>query len=367
MSGPPAKIRAEFSTIQALRAIAALMVVYYHCLIRWAELNGVPENHIHPNGSAGVDVFFVISGFVMVVSSQRLVGRDDGWRVFLWRRLIRIAPMYWLMTSVRLAWALHSAHGEASDGPGIVNIVCSYLFLPSFDLHGQLRPVLAVGWTLEFEMLFYLVFALALAWRMPPLRLLVPVFGVLAVIAFVRTDEWPALSFFANVLPLEFVYGVILGTLTLRGEHLGRNPALVLVPVSIAALLLLPAGPTLGAAQGVGRVTLRVLAWGIPALLLVSSAVALELQTGLQPPRWLRTLGDASYSIYLSHGFVLFGLGAMLPKLHRPSLVEWQGPMVLGGFLLASVAGYLLYRLVEKPLTERLKAALPMPGAVVKV
>lgn len=367
MTASPTKLRVDFSTIQALRAVAALMVVYYHCLVRWAELNGVPESHIHPNGSAGVDVFFVISGFVMVVSSRKLVDLDNGWSIFLWRRLIRIVPLYWLMTTVRLAWAFHSAHGQPMAGLGLVNIVSSYLFLPSYDLQGQLRPVLAVGWTLEFEMLFYVLFAVALARRLPPLRVLVPVFGVLSVIAFIRTDEWPAVTIFANVLPLEFVYGVILGTLTLQGKRLGKTAAMVLIPLSIAALLLMPSGPTVGAAQGVGRVTLRVLTWGIPAALLVAAAIALELDSGLQPPRWLRALGDASYSIYLSHGFVLFGLGSILQKLHRPELVQLQVPMVLGGFLLASIAGYLLYVMIEKPLTERLKTTVPAPAGVVKV
>src|SRR4051794_8508108 len=92
-----------FLTVQALRAIAALMVVAYHTFDMWGQrINAHAPAVAWSNGAAGVDIFFVVSGFVMVISSRRLADQPSAWLTFLKQRAIRIIPLYWLMTTLKL-------------------------------------------------------------------------------------------------------------------------------------------------------------------------------------------------------------------------------------------------------------------------
>jgi len=98
-----ASLPANFLTIQALRAVAALLVVPLHAFETWGErVDSVAPGVKWDNGAAGVDIFFVISGFVMVISSRRLVDRADAWLIFLRHRVLRIVPLYWLLTTVKI-------------------------------------------------------------------------------------------------------------------------------------------------------------------------------------------------------------------------------------------------------------------------
>src|SRR4030095_15095732 len=95
----------NFATVQALRAVAALLVVVYHVFDMWSlRVNPSPPGATWANGAAGVDIFFVISGFVMVVSSRRMAAQPGAWRTFIEHRIVRIAPLYWLATTAKLAF-----------------------------------------------------------------------------------------------------------------------------------------------------------------------------------------------------------------------------------------------------------------------
>src|SRR5437762_263735 len=103
----PAKVQAvassNFLTIQALRAVAALLVVVYHAFDMWGvRVNSSAPGNAWANGAAGVDIFFIVSGFVMVVSSRRLVSQPGGWLTFIQHRIVRIVPLYWLLTTAKL-------------------------------------------------------------------------------------------------------------------------------------------------------------------------------------------------------------------------------------------------------------------------
>jgi glycosyltransferase involved in cell wall biosynthesis len=286
------------------------------------------------NGAAGVDVFFVISGFVMVVSSRRLAGRADAAQVFLRARLRRIVPLYWLVTLFKLGLgAAAPALVAARDfAPGF--ITASLLFLPVHDANGAFKPVLPVGWTLSFEMLFYALFALALWLRQPPMRVVPPV--LLAIVLFPHTRC--AASELSNPLLLEFACGMALAWTWQRGIRLPCAVACVLFGLALAGLWLVPKT----------ALATRLLSWGLPASLLVACAVSMERVVGPRLPRAWLTLGDASYAIYLTHGFVLAGLGralAIAPGFCRGKVV------VLSLALAASaVFGWLVHVLVERRL-----------------
>jgi exopolysaccharide production protein ExoZ len=94
---------ANFLTIQALRAVAALLVVLLRAFETWGErVDPAAPGVSWDNGAAGVDIFFISSGFVMVISSRRLADRRGGWLVFLRHRVVRIVPLYWLLTTAKI-------------------------------------------------------------------------------------------------------------------------------------------------------------------------------------------------------------------------------------------------------------------------
>ena len=335
-----------YRTVQALRAVAALLVVAFHASELWCQRLAPPGARPWGQGSAGVDLFFVISGFVMAVSAAPLAARPDGWRVFLWRRCVRILPLYWLMTTLKLASVAALPGLVLRTRPDLWNGVASYLLVPARDVAGVVRPVLPVGWTLSFEALFYALYALALGLRLPPLRVLLPVLLPLAGLGFWRAADWPALLRLADGLVLEFALGVWLGRAVLAGRRIGAGMALVLALAGGALLLVSPSfGPA------------RAAAWGLPALAVLAGAVGLERRIGRHLPRGLLALGDASYAIYLSHGFVLPLAALPLRRFVAGGGVP-EGLCVALGLAVSVGVGWGVHRWVERPLNERLKSLI---------
>jgi len=334
--------RGNFLTIQALRAVAALMVVAYHAFDMWA-LRVRPGDY-WTNGAAGVDIFFVISGFVMVVSSRRLVHQPRAGMTFMRHRFVRIVPLYWLLTTLKLILVFFFAGLALRSNLDPDYVGRSYLFLPVVDSAGHFRPLLPVGWTLTYEFLFYLLFALALALRIDVVRVLIPAFAVIGVLALLRTANWPEWTILFSTIVVEFLFGVILAKLTLRGWSMSPPVAASAIIVGFALILLIPEGSE----------NQRVLLWGIPAVAIVAGAVSLERQLGHLLPNWLLALGDASYSIYLVHGFVLPVLGLSLVALHWSGSVA-QAFTVAMCLAVGAVTGWLVYSLIEKPMLNWMK------------
>jgi len=325
-----------FLTVQALRAIAALMVVAYHAFDMWA-LRVKPGDY-WTNGAAGVDIFFVISGFVMVVSAQRLVGQPSSWSIFMRHRIVRIVPLYWLLSTLKLILVVFFAGLALRSSLNADYILRSYLFFPVVDTAGHFRPLLPVGWTLTYEFMFYLLFALALALRVEVLRVVIPAFALIGGLALLRGGDWPEWTILFSTIVFEFLFGVVLAKLILRGWSMSPVVAGGAIVLGFALLLTVPEGSE----------NLRVIAWGIPALAIVAGAVSLESQLGRWLPGWLLKLGDASYSIYLVHGFVLPILGISVAALHWSGYLA-QGTTVLICLIAGALAGWLTYVGVERP------------------
>jgi exopolysaccharide production protein ExoZ len=341
----PERAPANFLTIQALRAVAALLVVLLHAFETWGERVDPAAPGVNwENGAAGVDIFFIISGFVMVISSRRLVDQAGAWLIFLRHRIVRIVPLYWLLTTVKILAVVVLGSVVLRTSLDFNFVAGSYLFLPVTDSAGHFRPVLPVGWTLTYEFLFYLLFAVALAMRVDTLRVVVPGLGLIAVAALARTDAWPAWTILFDTLVVEFVFGVVLAKWTLKGFRLPPAIAGGLVLAGFASILILPM---------ISENT-RVLTWGIPAFAIVAGAVSLEPLVAQTLPRWILALGDASYSIYLSHGFVVPALMLTVGSMVSPG----RGAEVLTVVLcisVSSIAGWILYFLIESPITRALK------------
>jgi peptidoglycan/LPS O-acetylase OafA/YrhL len=335
---------AKLSSIQALRGIAVVLVLFSHVAqMEWRH--GWPETFLPQflaQGTGGVDLFFVISGFVMVLVSSGRFQQTGGFWQFIYRRAIRVYPIYWVFSAVVLGvYFLRPGWVNSSQG-GAVDFFASFLLLPQ-----EIHPLLGQGWTLEHEVYFYLVFAFAL---LLPERWL-PRF--LLGWAFVVALGWNLLGLgwhaldnnwvrhIANPLTMEFILGALAARYPLR---LGRQGGMYCV---LAGLLLLAAGvATINYMHEPG---LRLITRGVPVALIVWGAVAWERSGGLRAPRWLLAVGDASYSIYLSHMLVLSGVARLWAPLRQSG--AWDNALVVFLMAVGSVAlGFASYRWVEAPL-----------------
>ena len=340
-----------------LRAVAALMVVLHHESITLSDRLHLPvAGYDWIYGASGVDIFFVISGFVMTISSEPLIRSPHAARTFLARRLERVVPMYWLLTTLKIVLVL--AHPTASlNGLGSWwHVVASYLFLPAFPPNvasGPLEPVLIVGWTLNFEMMFYALFALALATRVSIVKFMAPVLCFFVVVCVLMpTKPWPVV-WYQSPLALEFLAGILLAKSV---SWVRRIPVWLALPAAItAAIALLNVNAVVD--------VWRFLKWGLPAVVIVAAAVRLEPLLGPKAPRWFLELGDASYSVYLVHGFVL----PLFAEILSHTRTDWPGVLfvsLLAMLVATGLAGDAVYRLVELPMTRwfkgRRRTAVPV-------
>jgi exopolysaccharide production protein ExoZ len=348
MAGP--KVRQHFPLIQALRAVAALSVVIYHACHDALILS--PGNRFISAVTntmpwpAGVDIFFVISGFVIAHSSARLFARPGAHRIFLARRCARIVPLYWLVTTLfLLSLALLPGDINGSLG-GFGFILKSYAFIPSERPDGLLQPAFGLGWTLNFEVFFYAVFtpflALSATRAITAATACLTVFVIAgAVVPFTST----VLVFWSNPIVLEFCAGMLLALLANR-LTLSLGVRMVLAILAVAALHLYQhEGPE------------RFFAWGIPAVCLVLAAIT-GRQTGSLPrlERWLALLGDASYALYLTHPFVIRATTLLWRHRHLGSVAY-----VLTCLALAQALAVAVHRIMERPATRWVRAHLE-PG-----
>lgn len=334
--------------LQYLRGVAALMVVYFHAVGPVERLTGValPVSI----SASGVDLFFVLSGCVMWLSTH---GRAVGPGQFLLNRLVRVAPLYWILTLLvaGLALALPALLRSTAFDPA--HLAASLLFLPwPNPRYPGLFPVIIPGWTLNYEMFFYAVFALGLgrgrartvAWTATLFALL-----ILAGAAFRLPTP---LAFWSDPIVLEFLLGAALGLAHGGGLRLGAGARLALGLAGIAGFAAFASIEPAGLA--------RPLLAGLPAAMLVAAA-ALG-RTGAQPPLHpLVLLGDASYALYLVHPFAL---RAVREAASRLGLAPYLGGIGIGALMLggSAAAAILIYRLVERPLTRRLRGLLDRTG-----
>ena len=357
----------KIEIVQGLRALAVLLVVWTHSIVAAAYHSNPKQGaffHLKSFGACGLDIFFVISGFIVsLVASRAIALGQPSARTFLSRRITRIFPLYWILTGVIIVEAQLGRYPiQWHQVPWLPTL----LLLPGW--HYPVPPlILSLGWSLLFEIYFYLVLA---AWmRLSPRHLMrnttMFLAGMIALGAAVGSHR-PWLVIWSNPVALELLFGCLIAQVVIKlAATASRNRTGIPLPsarrartfgpwlaivgsITLAATIFTGYGNASEASSIMAGLDgwLRVGVWGVPSGLLVLGAVLWRPAMQSIPARALVLLGDASYSIYLctnptrslvEHFWRLFG--------------RWGGDVGVMLCVLACFAvGLLCYLLVERPI-----------------
>ncbi len=326
------------------------MVLAHH--LRGGLSDALPQVNDFIIGAAGVDIFFVLSG-VVITLAMRQHNRSPG--TFFMRRAIRVVPMYWVALSVvgLMLVAGLSPLGVQTTDATFANMLRSMFFIPFERAHGAVMPLLGVGWTLNYEMFFYTIFA-GLMVLAPSKRQIatILVMVVLAAIGTVVAPTGTLVSFYTNPILLEFAAGVALAQLWLRAP--GQYEAHIGTILLLAGISLLIFQAVHDAFDQVS--VYRALTFGIPAVLCVSGAMLLERGGLFFQSRFMILLGSASYVMYLFHAIVLQCVDVFAHKIGLDlTSVKTALCLAVLGFVSAHIIAIVVHLKIEKPLTTLLR------------
>lgn len=337
---PESSVIAMIVSLQLLRFVAASLIVLNHSI---QEFAGPPTF-----GAFGVDIFFVISGFIVSHITQ------DGREQFFARRLIRIVPLYWALTCAIAVIGYGAPQLLRHVNWDVAHTMASLLFIPWWTESLEFQPMLPMGWTLNYELWFYLLFYMAMRINIS-YREGICTFLILCV--YVTTnllvlDRTAPLSFYSNSLVFEFMFGMAISVLYRKRKAMFDHAPRGMVFLGAAAAATVFNYATLINSLGLPRCVY----WGVPACLSVMVCLCAEAQFR-RVPRWMMSAvlagGEISYPLYLMHMFVI----AVLSRVILLSTLS-----VFEGFLLAlllsSIAAYLASRYFDKPIRKMLSVAL---------
>ncbi|SHE40243.1 acyltransferase family protein [Devosia limi] len=338
-------MRHKFISIQYLRGLAAMLVLASHALLYPLADEQLGFGRL---GWLGVILFFAISGFIMVAVTGD--GRFSALE-FLRRRAIRIVPMYWGATLLAAILALLAPQIFKTTVYDGAELVMSLLFIPFYNpSSGGIHPLYKLGWTLNYEVFFYVCFAL-LAFLGATARVvwLTLALGSLAVIGLVFQPQGAIPQFYTSFVPLAFCAGAWIGLASLRGWP-ERIPAHWLLAVLLSGV----AGFAEGFLWDRGLVEDGVAFIGFVAFAVALMLLGLRLEPRMPRIALLERIGDASYSIYLVHIYevaVLSGVAFLV--LDRANI--WADYLVAAASIVGgTLVGLMLFTLVERPLLQKL-------------
>lgn len=350
-------MKQTFYSIQALRGLAASLVVIAHIFEHPSR--GDP-NALLLTGRFGVEIFFVISGFVMThVAGEGRFGAG----AFAFRRIMRIVPLYWICTVLVFAVALVAPALFKTTTADVKHLVLSLFFIPAPDPQAATdwRPLLKLGWTLNYETFSYAALLL-LFWcrrRIHRSVILTAALGVLVLLSFAIPPKQSVPAFYANIALIPFLVGVWLAEASSVFERVPRWGIVALVAaaaLSTAWLYRLPFESMRDFAPH--------LVMTLAAALIVARGLALERQFPCRG--FLQMAGNSSYSLYLTHMFVVGAAWAAIERVDLPKMLQWGlTPLIFGAAL---ATAYCSYRVIELPfnrLAHRLTQR-PMRTAIAK-
>ncbi|BAZ22477.1 hypothetical protein NIES4073_33600 [Kalymmatonema gypsitolerans NIES-4073] len=346
----------RLNLIQVYRGVAAVLVLLAHGdLIFNQNLNQDFLFKIFTFGGSGVDFFFVLSGFILFYVHKSDIGHRSKLKSFLFKRFIRIYPIYWVVLTLKLSASLFFSYDLDANQRNVFEIIKAFLLFPQ-DREILSSSFLGVSWTLSFEIFFYLIFSLLIAWK-PKISVPIIIAWLIGTLGhFIGIFKIPENSLLLNFIfdqhNLDFALGFLAAYL-LSKYKIGYGMTFI----SIGAFLY-----TLSAINYYYAITKisPVIAFGIPSTLLVIGAVSLELSRKVNVSSPLIYIGNASYSIYLMHGFVINNITKFVFKIY-PNLTENLFILNIFGLIVAVIAlmfGCAVYSFIEKPLVLAMKPKL---------
>lgn len=342
LAAPPHIERVQIDALQVLRAVAAISVFLFHYFLYLYLEFGLFGENLFEVGAFGVDVFFVVSGFIIC-----LAGRDENSPVrFVQKRISRILPLYYLLTLSVFVVALVAPHLLYSTTANAENLLRSLLFIPYTKENGLVQPLLFLGWTLNYEMFFYLVFAICMfAGRQRVFLVLAAIIALVVYGQLAKPQSVPAI-FFTSGIMLNFAWGCIIYLIYELAPKLLRL-ARPLWPLAALTILVQNWVPTN---------LPREFAFGLPSMVLLAGLLTTRIGEG-RIPRFFVLLGDASYSLYLIHPYILQALFKIAIPILGISWVSISLASLLALVVTAVVSIY-MFRWVERPVNEWLRQRL---------
>lgn len=329
-------------SVQYMRAIAALMIVIHHAAWKGEQYSSDPLSWFNVGG-IGVDLFFIISGYIMCYTVDR--NRTD-FLSFIKARFFRIIPLYWVLTTLALGVYIFFPDKINSSG-GSTNLIASYTLFP---VEGKF--LINNGWTLSYELLFYFIFSTCLAFK-TLYKYLIPCFIIflLVVSGLLIGEGHYLIDFLTSYYLLEFMLGIFafyISKKTNKNLPLGG----FLISCSVTAVILVNIN-NLGFE--------RVIQYGVPAFFFFLGMLFMEPYFNKNKSKFfsslLKALGDSSYSLYLFHPFSLVVFSIVLSRL---GLADYGIVFVVGLVLMSLISGYVCYLLLEKPLVKLMKTNKPL-------
>ena len=345
------------NSIQFLRGFAALAVVVHHT-------GGYVKRYFEPTllfedkfsiGFAGVDLFFVISGFIIHFTSKNYLNNHSKLKEYLKKRFIRVYPIYWIITTILFisSWLIVEILDKNIFSIGYPNTLIAYiqtyLLLP---LHFAINPV---TWTLSYELFFYLCFAILIIskrlWIIPALILAVSFYNIFINIPEIVEVKLNYFNFIFSGYNFEFMFGFLIYPLYEKIK-LSNIISVILLIISISIIALF--GYDIGDYDSYKR----VLTFGLPSGLILLSLLNLENNNAISFPKITLTLGDASYALYLIH-FPMMLLMNKIPQIlgYNFSAIQevWYSYFIIISMVISSIY---VHKWIEMPVAKKLNSLL---------
>ena len=345
------------NSIQFLRGFAALAVVVHHT-------GGYVKRYFEPTllfedkfsiGFAGVDLFFVISGFIIHFTSKNYLNNPSKLKEYLKKRFIRVYPIYWIITTILFisSWLIVEILDKNIFSIGYPNTLIAYiqtyLLLP---LHFAINPV---TWTLSYEIFFYLCFAILIIskrlWIIPALILAVSFYNIFINIPEIVEVKLNYFNFIFSGYNFEFMFGFLIYPLHEKIK-LSNIISVILLIISISIIALF--GYDIGDYDSYKR----VLTFGLPSGLILLSLLNLENNNAISFPKITLTLGDASYALYLIH-FPMMLLMNKIPQIlgYNFSAIQevWYSYFIIISMVISSIY---VHKWIEMPVAKKLNSLL---------
>lgn len=336
-------IRSKLDLIEATRGIAAALVVLYHVArhLDKAEISDFWIK-IFQFGHSGVDLFFVISGFIIFHVHQKDIGKRNALPGYAIRRITRIYPIYWLALGATIALSILGANPP----PNLNSVLASVLLFPSDQ-----EPLLGVAWTLQFEIFFYLLFA-ALIFNKRIGLIIVSAWMLLIIIQSVTKLSIPAIpKFIFSLYNIQFIFGILT---SIAVNHYIKTPKVNLIALGCSIFGIAAALENFGLVNGYSD-SMRLIYGGAASLLIAGCASRKHAKTKI--PNWLKHLGSASYSIYLFQ-FIFIGITWKMLSFLELNQPIFSTPIFIALSFAGILGGVFISRTIEYPTMKVIRSYL---------